>query len=55
MSETAWAGRTAAALVPAFVALEVGVGAISMTVPNSWHLGQRPTQRKDVAPHALHW
>jgi hypothetical protein len=33
----------------------VTVGAISTTVPNSWHLGQRPTQRSDVAPHALHW
>jgi hypothetical protein len=33
----------------------VGAGATSVTVPNSWHFGQRPTQRKDVAPQALHW
>ena len=49
MSPTGVAGFTRAACAVALA----GAAACSTTVPNSWHLGHRPTHLNDVAPQAV--
>src|SRR5690625_7443255 len=52
ISLTFRAGRLGAFAAERTFVPAVAVAATSVTVPNSWHFVQRPTQRKWVAPQA---